>query len=293
MNEPAGVFPAIITPMDNDGRFNEAAFRAVLEDNIQAGAHGFWIAGGTGESVYLDDAENVAIARAAVEQAAGRVCNIMHVGAPSTRRAIALAEQAAAAGMEYLCCVPPFFYEVTEAAIVEHYRAVGAATGLPLFVYNLPQFTGVEITPALMARIKDAVPQLVGLKHSGPTVHDVHAFSQMELACFIGNAYLMLPALTIGAAGCIDGPLNIAPRLWVDIWDAWQANDLQAAVAAQEKASALADAVLEFSFPGCVKTALSLRLGIDCGEPRPPLPAMDQEQTQRLSAIMRALNLMG
>ena len=102
-----GILPAIATPMGSDGRFNEAAFRRVMEFNIQAGVHGFWVAGGTGESVLLDDDENMAIAKAAADQNGGRVNNIMHVGAPTTLRAARLAENAAKAGVEAICCVPP------------------------------------------------------------------------------------------------------------------------------------------------------------------------------------------
>ena len=94
-----GILPAIATPMGTDGRFNEAAFREVMEFNIQAGVHGFWVAGGTGESVLLDDDENMAIARAAADQNRGRINNIMHVGAPTTLRAARMAENAAAAGL--------------------------------------------------------------------------------------------------------------------------------------------------------------------------------------------------
>jgi len=103
-----GILPAIITPMHSDGSFNEEAFRRVMEFNIEAGVHGFWIAGGTGESILLTDEENMRIATASADQSRGRVNNIMHVGAATTERAARLAEHAAGAGVEAICCVPPF-----------------------------------------------------------------------------------------------------------------------------------------------------------------------------------------
>ena len=75
-----GIMPAIITPMNADGSVNYDAFRAVLEDNIQRGVHGFWIAGGTGESVYLTEEENMALADISVEVCKGRATTIHHVG---------------------------------------------------------------------------------------------------------------------------------------------------------------------------------------------------------------------
>ena len=281
-----GILPAIITPMGEDGRLNEAAFREVMEYNIQAGVHGFWIAGGTGESVLLDDEENMRIAEASADQNRGRVNNIMHVGVATTERAAKLAEHAAEMGNEAICCVPPFFYRQSDDAIVEHYRIVGEAADLPLFVYNLPQSTGVEITPELMQKIQDRVPQLKGLKHSAITFANVRAFAKMGLDCLVGNSMLMLPALTIGATGCVDGPPNYAPELWVDIWNAYQDGDIERAEAAQDRASDATLLAREHGLHPTAKFILSERLGIDCGDPRPPgLPLTAAQQADVLARM--------
>ena len=284
-----GVYPALITPMTAGGELNEAALREVIEFNIQAGVHGFWVAGGTGESVLLEDEENMRIAEIASDQARGRIENIMHVGAATTARAVKLAEHAAKSGVEAICCVPPFFYRQSDEAIVEHYKAVGAAANLPLFVYNLPQATGVEITPEMMQKIQDGVPQLKGLKHSAVTFANVRAFSNMGLQCLVGNAMLMLPALTIGASGCVDGPPNVAPELWVEIWNAYNDGDIHRAEAAQEKASQVTELVRSIGLHAGTKAILSERLGIDCGAPRPPgqpiTPGQRTMMQQRLNEL--------
>jgi dihydrodipicolinate synthase/N-acetylneuraminate lyase len=286
-----GIFPAIITPMTAEGKLNEQTFRQVMEFNIQAGVHGFWVAGGTGESVLLEDDENRRIAEIAADQAQGRIRNIMHVGAPTTLRAARLAEHAAKAGVEAICCVPPFFYRQSDEAVVEHYRVVAAAANLPFFVYNLPQSTNVEITPELMQKIQDRVPQLAGLKHSAPYMGYVRDFARMGLACLIGNCRLMLPALTIGATGCVDGPPNLAPERWVALWQAYQAGDLAAAQAAQAHASQVADLAPPFKFHATAKAVLSARLGVDCGEPRAPGQPLSAAEHERLLANMAQIGL--
>ena len=291
MADFSGILPAIATPMGTDGRFNETAFREVMEFNIQAGVDGFWVAGGTGESVLLDDDENMAIARAAADQNSGRIKNIMHVGAPTTLRAARLAENAAAAGVEAICCVPPFFYRQTDDNIVEHYRTVAAAADLPLFIYNLPQSTGVEITPELMAKIQDGVPQLKGLKHSSVNFTNVYHWVDMGLDCLIGNSALMLPALTIGASGCVDGPPNVAPELWVEIWRAYSSGDLQRAEEAQKRATRLVFLVREFGMHAVIKALLSHRLGIDAGDPRLPTSPLTDEQRTHVIATAEAMGV--
>ena len=272
-----GVYPAIISPTDSHGGLNEEAFRAVMEDNIVSGAHGFWVAGGTGESVFLSEDENKRIAEIAVDQNQGRVNNIMHIGAATTAQAIRQAEHAASVGVEAVCAVPPFFYEVPDDAIVDYYRVLGEVSELPLFVYNLPPATGVNITPGLMEKLKDRVPQIQGLKHSGTTTRHTSDFVAMGMDCFTGSGSLMLPGLTLGACGVIDGPVCFAPEIWREIWDAYQGGNIRLAEAAQRKATDVQNLLLGVNFPASVKFLCGERVGVDCGLPRLPLPAASEE----------------
>ena len=288
-----GILPALITPNDAGGKLNEEALRKVLEFNLDAGVHGFWVAGGTGESILLTDDENRRVATVTAETVGNRAKIIMHVGAPTTERSVALAKHAAKVGCHAICCVPPFFYRRSDDEIVAHYKAVGAAADIPLFVYNLPSATGVEITPDLMGRIQDGVPQLRGLKHSALPFANIWKFAQMGLDVMTGSCLLMLPGLTIGATGCVDGPPNALPELWVAIWDAYQAGDLAKAKAAQHRAREAWESV---SVPGrgfhaTIKAAVSERIGVDCGPPRLPGEPLSSEQTTGLREAIQNLGL--
>lgn len=293
MGQFQGVVPAIISPKNEDGTLNEEAFRATMEFNIQAGVHGFWVAGGTGESVLLDDEENQRIAEISADQNAGRTQVIMHVGANTTARAEKLAAHAAQAGVEAICAVPPFFYQGDEDGVVEYYRAVGAAADRPLFIYNLPGCTGLDVSPALMQRLVEEVPQTVGLKHSSPIFSNLIEFVGMGLDAFIGSGKLMLPAMTVGAVGSVDGPLCAAPELWMAIWNAYQAGDLAAAQAAQERANAFHGVVTQFGYFGCILAVVGQRIGMECGDPRRPLRAVSSDERETLLAQVEALGLEG
>ncbi len=286
MAEFKGVYPAIITPMTPEGDLNEDVFRAVMEDNIQAGVHGFWVAGGSGESVLLTDDENMRIAEIAADQNRGRTNVIMHVGTTTTSASARLAEHAARQNVEAICAVPNFFYGTSEAATVEHFRAIGAAADLPLFAYNLPDSTGVEVTVDLMARLRDAVPQLAGLKHSSDNFHATAEYAALGVDCFVGSGRLLLPALTVGAIGCIDGPPCAAPELWLEIWSAYNEGDLKRAEAAQKRATDLYSLVLGRPFPSSVKAMISERLGIDCGSGRLPLQPLSREERGEIARGM-------
>lgn len=288
MGDFEGVVPALPTPMGADGAFNEDVFRKVVEFNIEAGVHGFWVAGGTGESVLLTDEENKTVAKAVVDQSAGRAKIIMHVGAPTTDRAAKLAEHAARVGADALCCVPPFFYKRSDEEIAEHYRIVAAAADLPLFVYNLPSATGVEIMPGMMQTIQDRVPQLKGLKHSAVTFANIRTFANMGLSCFVGSHRLMVPAMTVGACGCVDGPLSVWPEIWVGIWKAFQAGDWKEAMTLQEQGSVAYEKLgaAGGSFQALIKAALSVRLDVDCGDLRPPGLPLGEDQRKHIENLM-------
>jgi N-acetylneuraminate lyase len=285
-----GIYPAIITPMTAEGKLNEDAFRKVMEFNIQAGVNGFWVAGGMGESVKLDDEVNMRLAEIAADQARGRVKIIMHVGSTTTARSAKMAEHAARAGVDAVSSVPPFFYGPTEEELLEYYRVVAAAADLPFFVYNFPSSTGLEFSPELMARVQEKVPQLQGLKHSALTFFNVRVFAKMGLDCLSGWSMLMLPALTLGAAGTIDGAPIMAPERYVEVFRAFKAGDLARAMAAQEKASEVTDLVSTYGVHGTAKAVLSERLGIDCGDPI--LPGLPLAADQRAS-LMRRVTEMG
>ena len=177
MTEFKGVVAATITPFDENGQLNEAVFRHVMESNIQSGVDGFWISGGTGESVLLTDEENIRIAQISAELCRGRAKSIVHVGALTTASAARMARAAGEAGADAIACVPPFFYHPTDQAIIDHYRAVVDASGLPLFIYNQPKYTGVEFTAPLMEKVIRDVPMVAGVKHSAPDFNNIRRFN--------------------------------------------------------------------------------------------------------------------
>lgn len=288
-----GVFPAPPTPLTDDGRVHEAALRALLDDNLRHGAHGFWMAGSTGEGPVLTEDQRDTVARISAEVCKGRGRVIMHVGAISTASAVKAARTARAVGCDAVCCVPPFFFPSSERSRIDHYKAVAdAADGLPFYVYNLPQLTQVETVPALMEKFVRAIPTLTGLKHSAPNFSDIKIFADMGLTCFSGNGAYPLPALTMGAVGTIDAPLALAPWHYAELHAAWEAGDLARAQTLQAGVRRFVDLVWMYGAPAHVcKVVLSARLGIDCGRPTPPVNRLSADEQREVLRVAESLEL--
>ena len=285
-----GVFPANPTPVKSDGRINEKALEKIIQDNLAHGVEGCWIAGSTGEGPVMSEVQRETTARIAGETISGRGLSIMHVGAISSESAAKGARAARKYGCDAISCVPPFFFRGGDQMTIDHYKRVAdASDGLPFFVYNLPQLTQVEITPDLMEKIVDAVPNVVGLKHSAMNFGDIRLFADMGLKCFSGNGTLPLPALTMGAVGTVDAPLSLAPWHYAELYDAWERGDMETAQRLQDGVLEIVNVVRMFGAPAAVtKLILTERLGIDCGRPIPPVTDLTDEQ--RLVVLAAARN---
>lgn len=288
-----GVFPAPPTPIAADGRINEKALRALLDDNISHGCGGFWMAGSTGEGPILTDEQRDAVAKISADACKGRALVIMQVGAMSTASAVKAARTARAAECAAVCCLPPLFLRSSERSIIDYYKAVAEAAGdLPFFVYNLPQLTQIEFLPAMMQKLAREVPTLKGLKHSAPDFTQIRVFADMGLACFSGNGALPLPALTMGAVGTIDAPLCLAPWHYARLFAAWKAGNLSLAQSLQDEVRKFVDLVWMFGAPADVcKTVLSARLGVNCGHSIPPVNRLTDEQRREVLRAAAALGV--
>ena len=287
-----GVFPAPPTPTTDDGRINEKALRALLDDNISHGCGGFWMAGSTGEGPILTDEQRDAVANISADACKGRALVIMQVGAMSTASAVKAARTTRTAGCAAVCCLPPLFFRSSERSIIDYYKAVADAAGnLPFFVYNLPQLTQIEFLPTMMETLKREIPTLKGLKHSAPDFMQIRLFADMGLSCFSGNGALPLPALTMGAVGTIDAPLSLAPWHYAQLFAAWEAGDMKQAKLLQDGVRKFVDLVWMFGAPADVcKTVLSARLGVDCGRSIPPVNRLTDEQRRD---VLRAAEALG
>ena len=232
-----GVIAATVTPYTASGEINEEAFRRILEFNIEAGIDGFWVTGGTGEGVFLADDERIRMAEIAVDQVKGRVKVISHVGAFTTRSAVRIAGGARKAGVDAIASIPPMFYRPSDEALVRHYQMIGEAADLPLFLYNIPHAVGYEMMPPVVEKLIQSVPQLTGIKYSVLNPLGLRTLVKTGLTLVTGFCEILLPALSMGAAGTVDGFQNVCPKPFVDTYRAFVEGDAKRATQAQEEAN--------------------------------------------------------
>src|ERR1700754_9079 len=157
-----GSIPALITPM-KDGKVDEAAFRKFVSWQIEQGSSGLVPVGTTGESPTLSHEEHMRVVELCIEAAAGRVPVIAGPGSNSTAEAIQLTQHAKQAGADAALIVLPYYNKPTPEGQYQHFKAIHDATDLPIFIYNVPPRSAVDMTVETMARLAK-LPRIVGVK---------------------------------------------------------------------------------------------------------------------------------
>ncbi len=288
-----GVIPAIPTPFTADGRaVDEAALRRVVRHVVDGGVHAIMTTGGTGEFVHLSREERRRVTEIVASEAAGAAPVIAGTAACSTWEAIALGEDAAAAGADAAILTPPFYFRIPDDMLHRHFADVAAASALPVVVYNNPLYTGNNLSPQLVASLME-LPNVIGLKQSnddlGQLVEALRLSGGSGRSLCTGIDSQFYAALCVGARGIFSTAAAIVPSQMVRLYDLAQAGDHEAARAQHELLQPL-NRFLEYD-PGYVsptKEALEL-MGIGCGPVRRPLPDFPDEERGALRDALAAL----
>lgn len=268
-----GVIPPVATPFQDD----ELDLQA-LQANLRAWNHtalsGYLILGSNGESCYLSEAEKEAVLAAAAEAMPDDKLFMAGTGCESTRETIRLTRRAAELGAGCALVLTPAYYkgQMTNQALEAHYQRVAEASPIPILLYNVPQFTGVNLAPALVAGLS-AHPNIAGIKDSSGNIGQLTEIIRLcppDFAVFVGSAPVFYPALCVGAVGGILAVANVVPELCVEIQRLHQAGDGQAALDLQRAINPLAALVTTGLGVGGLKLAMDLR-GFQGGQARSPL----------------------
>jgi dihydrodipicolinate synthase/N-acetylneuraminate lyase len=279
-----GVIAAIATPFNQDGSLNLETLERLTDLLIQRGVHGIMAAGGTGEFPSLSEKERLQVAEAIVRAARGRAVVFANTTACATEDAVRLAHGAAETGADAIISVPPYYFPLSEAALRGYFVTLADRSPLPLFIYNNPGYTGNPMPPALLVDLLQH-PNILGLKQSESdlgqlveVIYQIRTVRRLDKALMTGIDSQFCAALGTGAHGIFSTAAGIVPERMVEIFDLAMAGDFKAAHVAQLRLQPL-NRFLEYD-PGYVapaKEALRI-LGIEAGDPRPPLPLLTESE---------------
>ena len=292
---PTGIVVPMVTPVDQQGRLNEKAYRGLIDYLAENGIHGVFPFGTTGEFYAYDQGfynELLAITKDAV---AGRMQIYAGANHITTKGAIAIAKAVEkVGGIDALSVLTPMFVSQTQEELYEYYRAIASETSLPIIIYNNKPKTNVGVDPATVAKLAE-IDNIVAAKDSTGDMTNSEEYIRltrgMDFSVMMGRDTLILAGLHYGATGAIASCANVAPRVAVDIYEKFQQKDYQGALEAQFKLSALRIATNMGSFPVTLKEALKL-IGHDCGDCVPPILPLHEDQREKLRGVLSGMGLL-
>jgi 4-hydroxy-tetrahydrodipicolinate synthase len=286
-----GSFTALITPFRN-GKIDDQAFTRLVEWQIEEGTHGLVPMGTTGECPTVSHEEHKHVVELCIKAARKRVPVIAGAGSNSTAEAIDFTRHAKKAGADAVLHVTGYYNKPTQEGLYQHFKAISDAVDIPIFLYNVPPRTIVDISVATMARCAK-LKNVIGVKDATANVGRV---TLQRLAC--GTDFIQLSgedgtALGFnmhGGQGCISVTSNVAPRLCAEFQTACLKGDWKKARDIQDRLMPLHEALFCETSPGPVKYAAS-RLGLCSAETRLPLVPIAEESKKKVDAALVAIGL--
>ena len=301
--EIRGVIVPILTPLNTDETVDINSLRRLVNYLIDNGAHGIWASGTTGEFGNLTDQQRLISIETVVDEVAGRVPIIGNVSAGSTQLSINLVLAVQEMGLDGVAVTPPYYYPNAQDELLDHYRYISDRSGVPLWVYNIPQTVKTAVAPSTIATLASE-GAVVGVKDSsgaGELLAELNILCEqgnLNLLRFLGTVFRVTNARGVGADGVIPGIANVVPAACSRGWEASEAGDTATVkecnakllIAGKIGLLAKGGSATAASFAG-MKSALKMMGVLDTDTLSKPLRPLTEEEKEGIPAILQELGL--
>ncbi len=288
----SGSIPALVTPF-RDGLIDEAAFRRLVDWQIDNGSSALVPCGTTGESATLSNAEHHRVIEICIEQAAGRVPVIAGCGSNDTTNSLLHMNFSKKCGAKAALVVAPYYNRPSQEGIFQHFAYLAERNDLPIIVYNVPARTVTDIQPATLARLAK-LQTVVGIKDASGAIARV---TEHRLGCgtdfcqLSGNDDMALAFNAVGGVGCISVTANVAPALCTEFQAACSAGNVAEAQRLNDRLFPLHQALFTDASPGPTKYAMTRVFDDITEEMRLPLTPCSAESRKAVDAALEHAGL--
>ena len=291
MSESLGtILTAMVTPFDAGEAVDHGKLAELADHLLANGSDGLVVAGTTGESPTLSDDEKLAMFRTVVSAVGDRSTVVAGTGSNDTRHSVELTRAAEACGVDAILAVVPYYNKPPERGLLAHFRAIAAATDLPVIIYNIPGRCVVNLSPEALAALA-RTENIVAVKQANPDLTETDRLMALcDMRVYAGNDDMLYEVMSRGGSGgiCVASHL-VGPRM-AEIARLCRQGDRAAAAAEDGQLHALYEALFVTANPIPVKAALNL-LGHEVGGLRLPLLPATPEEESVVAAELRRLGL--
>lgn len=286
-----GVFPYLVSPIDEADRVKDEVLARLCDDLIGAGVHGLTPLGSTGEFAYLSRAQKRRVVEVVIEAAAGRVPVVAGVASTTTTEAVEQAREWERLGADGILAVLEAYFPVADDGVYAYFRAIGEAVGLPVVLYTNPSFQRSDLSLPVIERLS-RVPNIRYIKDASVnTGRLLSILNRVEgrMQVFAASSHIPACVMLIGGVGWMAGPACVAPRASVELYELCRRGDWPAAMDRQRPLWSLNQAFARYNLAACIKGGLELQ-GYAVGAPLPPQAPLSAEG---VDDVRRALTAIG
>jgi 4-hydroxy-tetrahydrodipicolinate synthase len=287
---PKGIYTAIVTPFTAADEFDEPVFRKLIDFQIESGAAGLLVIGGSGEFVSLTPSERQRVIDVAIDQTARRIPIIVGALAPGTREVQETVRCAAKAGASAVLVLPSYYIKASPAGIHEHFARVADVAPIPIVAYNNSGRTGINLDVSILEKLA-TIPSIVALKECERDLAVIAVKISAvgdRIAIMSGDDDLGLPTFLLGSPGGIFMSANLVPAFHRKLFEATMNSDLAVARNAHYALLPLIEALYTANHPGPLKDAMAL-IGHPVGTARAPLQRADAANLKRAEVALKNL----
>ena len=289
MTELHGVFPYLVSPVDQAGRVQSDVLGRLVNDLIAAGVHGLTPLGSTGEFAYLSNEQRAAIVRATIEAAAGRVPVVAGVAGTATADAVAQARLYAKLGVDGILAILESYFPLEDAQVEAYFRAIADAVDVPVVLYTNPQFQRTDLSLDVIARLSEH-PRIRYIKDASTNTGRLLSIMNRceRLAVFSASAHIPACIMLVGGVGWMAGPACVIPRQSVRLYELCRAGNWPRAMELQRKLWRINEVFARFNLAACIKAALAMQ-GYEVGDPILPQRALGADERRVVAAALAAV----
>jgi 4-hydroxy-tetrahydrodipicolinate synthase len=286
-----GSIAPVVTPFTADGELDLDGLRGLIRWQLESGSHGISLGGSTGEPSAQTAEERIAAMDAAAEEIGDRVPFLPGTGSAKLDETLQLTAHAQTIGADAALVITPYYARPTQEGLFQWYDTVARQhPDLPIFIYNVPSRTAVDIAPETVARLRGQHANIAGIKE---TTKDFEHFSHVMHLCgrdtvvLSGIELLCLPLLALGGAGFVSAVANIAPHAVARMYESWQDGDHDKARDLHYGLHPLVEAIFTETNPAPAKWVLQQAGLLGSAQVRPPLAGLGDATKQRVMALLR------
>jgi len=291
--ELRGVFPYLVSPLDDAGEVKAEVLARLCDDLIKSGVHGLTPLGSTGEFAYLSRAQRRRVVEVVIEAAAGRVPVVAGVASTTTADAVAQAREWEALGCDGILAILEAYFPIDDEGVYTYFKSIGEAVRLPVVLYTNPSFQRSDLSLPVIERLS-RVPNIRYIKDASVnTGRLLSIINRVEgrMQVFAASSHIPACVMLIGGVGWMAGPACVAPRQSVELYELCVRGDWVAAMQRQRPLWTLNQAFARYNLAACIKGGLELQ-GYAVGAPlapQAPLPKDGVEEVRRALQRIGAL----